>query len=123
MTFANEVHITGYVATEPKQSGRGPHRFRISHGGGQKKDGSRWPKQFFSVSVWDAKAVPVKGQRIELWGKLRHNEFTDKDGNKREGVEIVADRIHAEDPQAVSDTEPVTKNIHGLEVSDVDIPF
>jgi single-strand DNA-binding protein len=120
MKLINEIHLSGYVATEPKQSGRGPHRFRLSHGGGKKKDGSEWPRQFFSVSVWDTKAIPEKGQRIELWGKLRHNEFTDKDGNKRESVEIVADAIQVEDAQPVPD---VPKNVHGVAVTDEDIPF
>jgi single-stranded DNA-binding protein len=99
MKLINEIHVSGFVATEPQQSGRGPHRFRLSHGGGKKKDGSSWPTQFFSVSVWDDKIVPKKGQRIELWGKLRQNDYTDKNGNKRDSVEIVADAIQAENSE------------------------
>jgi single-stranded DNA-binding protein len=119
MTFANEVHISGYVATEPQQSGKGPHRFRLSHGGGQKKDGSRWPRQFYSVSVWDTKTVPDKGQRVELWGKLRQKQYTDKSGNKRESVEIIADSIQVEETEA----SDVPTNVHGVAVTDADIPF
>src|SRR5262249_30714037 len=102
MKLTNEVHISGFVATEPQQSGRGPHRFRLSHGGGEKKDGSRWPNQFFSVSVWDT-AVPGKGQRIELWGKLRQNDYTDKSGTRRENIEIIADAIQIEESDAAPD--------------------
>ncbi len=46
--------------------------------------------------MWDTKIVPTKGQRIELWGKLRHYGFTDKDANKRESVELVAEAIQIE---------------------------
>jgi single-stranded DNA-binding protein len=139
MKLINEVHVSGFVATEPQQSGRGPHRFRLSHGGGKKKDGSSWPTQFFSVSVWDDKIVPTKGQRVELWGKLRQNDYTDKNGNNRDSVEIVADAIQADEPAPLTPdftksgmtaarailapSKTTTKNAHGVEVSDDDIPF
>jgi single-stranded DNA-binding protein len=117
----NELHISGYVATEPEQKGRGPYRFRLSHGGGKKKDGTEWPRQFFSISVWDTKIVPKKSQRVELWGKLRQNEYTDKSGNKRESVEIVAETIESEEVQQTASGSMV--NAHGVTVDDSDIPF
>jgi single-stranded DNA-binding protein len=119
MTLANEVHITGKVATQPEQRGKGPIRFRLAHGGGGKgKDGSPWPTQFFTVITWHHSTVPAKGSRIEVWGKLREATWTAKDGTQRSAVEIVADAIQQEE-----EPEQTTSNIHGLRVTDADIPF
>jgi single-stranded DNA-binding protein len=74
--------------------------------------------------VWDTKIVPTKGQRIELWGKLRHYEFTDKDANKRESVELVAEAIQIEgQKEAKLPNSGTMVNLHGVTVSDADIPF
>jgi len=126
MKFINEVHISGFVATEPQQSGRGPHHFRLCHGGGKKKDGTEWPRQFFTVTVWDAKLVPQKGARVEIWGKLRQNEYVDKNGNKRGSVELVAESIlDGEGPKPTNGTA-IAKAIlapAGKEALGDDIPF
>jgi len=147
----NEIHICGRVATEPSRSGKGPFKFRIGHGGGGKrKDGSPWPVQWFSVACWSETAMEgvVKGARVELFGKLRDSTYTTQDGTVKYGTEIVADAIVTETketaqppltPNQTARTDgaaaarailkPVEKldsqpgNIHGLEVSDADIPF
>jgi single-stranded DNA-binding protein len=112
MKLTNEVHITGFVCTEPQQSGRGPYRFRLSHGGGKKKDGTEWPTQFFSVIVWDTAQVPKKGDRVELFGKLHMSEFRDKAGNDRTSIEIVAESILVEEHPLTPDV-----NRRGTEAS------
>lgn len=99
MSLVNEVRIFGRVATEPQQNGKGPFKFRLAHGGGSKrKDGTPWPTQWFSVSCWDAKVMAgiAKGDRVEIFGKLRDSSFTAQDGTKKYGVEIVADAIVVE---------------------------
>jgi single-stranded DNA-binding protein len=144
----NEVHISGRVATNPTQQGRGPTKFRVAHGGGGKrKDGTPWPTQWFSVSCWDTKAVEglTKGAGVELFGKLRDSTYTATDGTVKYGVEIVADSILIEGAEKqpapltpdmtktkggtavakaiLSPASPVEKNIHGVEVTDADIPW
>ena len=96
MKLINEVHISGKVATEPKQFGKGPSKFRIGHwGGGKKKNGDPWPVQWFSVSCWDAKLLEgvVKGASVELFEKLRDASYTAKDGTQKSAVEAVAEAI------------------------------
>jgi single-stranded DNA-binding protein len=123
--LVNEIHLSGVVATEPKQFSAGPIKFRLAHGGGGKrKDGTPWPTQFFSVSVWDKGIVEglAKGARVDLFGKLRHNQFTDKQGNHRETVEIVADTISLKE-SGEKLPAPITPNYHGVGVTDEDVPF
>jgi len=124
MALVNEVHISGRVATDPKQFGKGPFKFRIGHGGGgQKKNGQPWPVQWFSVSCWDTKVIEgvVKGAPVEVFGKLRDASYVAKDGQQKSAVEIVADAIlvhEQEKPQP-----PITPNFHGQRITDDDIPF
>ena len=103
MPLTNEVHLNGKVATEPEKRGSGPIRFRLAHGGGGKrKDGTPWPTQFFSISVWDSALIEglTKGQRIEVFGTLRESTWTAQDGSKRSAIEIVADAIQSEENPA-----------------------
>lgn len=121
MKLINEVHISGRVATKPEQRGKGPFKFRIAHGGGgKKKNGEPWQVQWFSVSVWDAKLVEgvTKGVPVEIFGKLRDASYVGKDGQQKSAFEIVADSIQQEE-----EPKQTTSNIHGLEVTDADIPF
>ncbi len=64
----------------------------------------------------------LKGARVEIFGKLRDRRRTAKDGSKRQAVEIVADTIEAEEKDQPK-SQPATTNIHGLKVTDEDIPF
>lgn len=124
MPLINEVHITGRIATDPLQSGRGPTKFRLAHGGGGKrKDGTPWPVQFFSVAAWDKKQVEglTKGRRIEISGKLRDASYVAKDSTARSAVEIVAESIVAEPEEKAQ--PPLTPNVHGVVIEDSEIPF
>jgi single-strand DNA-binding protein len=127
MKLINELHISGRVGTEPEQKGNGPTRFRLAHGGGKRKDGSEWPTQWFSVVCWDAKAVADvrKGAFVEVWGKLRDATWTAKDGSKRAAVEIVAESIQVEEKPLTPayPAKGAVKNVHGVEVSDDDLPW
>ena len=119
----NTVHINGRIATDLAQHGKGPTKFRLAHGGGGKrKDGSSWPTQFFSVSVWNSALVEglAKGRSIEIHGKLRDASYI-KDGVARSAVEIVADSIVAEPEERP--LPPITPNLHGVPITDDDIPF
>ena len=136
MPLVNEINIAGRVATEPLQAGRGPYKFRLAHGGGgTRKDGTPWPTQWFSVACWDAKIMAgvAKGDKVEIFGKLRDSTYT-KDGTVRYGTELVADAIVPEASgtatksgtnaaRAILSPSSDTRNIHGQEITDEDIPF
>jgi single-stranded DNA-binding protein len=120
----NEIHISGTIATEPEARGRGPTKFRLAHGGGGKrKDGSPFSTAFFTIAVWDKTlaATLTKGARVECWGKLHDSSFL-KAGVMQYMTEIVSDSI-APQPRPVETQGTTTENIHGLAVSDMDVPF
>jgi single-stranded DNA-binding protein len=141
----NEVLISGRTATDPVQHGKGPTRFRLVHGGGGKRpDGTPRPTQFFSISVWDKALIEglSKGQRLEISGKLRDASYIGKDGVPRSATEITAESIRKEDEEAsqaplipdpagggtefarrLLSPPATTKNAHGVDITDEDIPF
>jgi single-stranded DNA-binding protein len=124
MPLINELRISGRVATEPTQQGKGPTKFRLAHGGGGKrKDGTPWPVQFFSVSVWHESCLEglAKGRNVEIFGKLRDASYVAKDGTVRSAVEIVAESIQVEASESVP--APITPNIHGVVIEDSEIPW
>jgi single-strand DNA-binding protein len=65
------------------------------------KDGSA-DADFFRVTAWEQTARYIndylgKGRLISVDGRLETRKFTDKDGNAREVVVVVADNVNALD--------------------------
>lgn len=57
---------------------------------------------FFRVNAWDKSAEFVanylsKGRLVSVDGRLQSRKFTDRDGNNREVVEVVADNVQGLD--------------------------
>ena len=77
---------------------------------------------FFRVKAWGQTAKYVadyigRGRLVAVDGRLESRKYTDKDGNNREIVEIVADNINGldrpkedADPKGKSRTEPEAYN-------------
>ena len=97
---------------------------------GEAQDITTW----FRVTLWGRQAETasqylVKGRSIYIEGRLRLEEYTDKDGNKRQSLEVNASDIHfignrGDEPHAgaskgsISDQQGRTNDL-----SDDDIPF
>jgi single-strand DNA-binding protein len=127
MKFINEVRIVGRACGDPEQKGKGPCRFRLAMGGGKSKTGKEYPTEFFSVICWDTKeaAKVSKSARLEISGRLHDSTWTDKNGVRHYGTDIVADSIIAADatnPEEGQPSQPAA-NIHGVETSNEDVPF
>jgi len=65
------------------------------------KDGSA-DADFFRVTAWESTARFIseylgKGRLISVDGRLETRKFTDKEGNAREVVYVVADNVHSLD--------------------------
>lgn len=73
---------------------------------------------FFRVSAWGQTAEFVanyltKGRLVAVDGRLQSRKFTDKDGNNREVVEIVADNVQGLDrPRDDAGGAPATAAVH-----------
>jgi single-strand DNA-binding protein len=73
-------------------------RFSIAVKRDLKDESGEYVTDFFNVVAWRKTAEFIskyfkKGSRIAISGKLQQNIYTDKDGNERTSVEIVAEDI------------------------------
>lgn len=70
------------------------------------KDGER-EADFFDVVAWRGLGENVsrycrKGSKVGVRGRLRNRSYTDKDGNRRTAIEIVADDVEFLDSRSAS---------------------
>lgn len=97
----NTAVIMGRLTADPElrqtQSGISVTRFSVAVERPYSKDGER-QTDFLDVVAWRNTAdfvcrYFVKGQMIALSGSIQTRAYTDRDGNKRKSVEIVADGV------------------------------
>jgi len=143
----NRINILGNITKdiELKETGSGIKytRFNIAVNRNYKNENGEYDTDFFNVIAWRKTAELIseyfgKGSRIAISGKLQNNNYTDKDGNERTSVEIVAEDIDFIDKKkdTEANTEPTEKpkveesneDIYAefgdsIEVSDSDIAF
>lgn len=98
----NSVIMTGRMAAEPElkttQSGVNVTSFRIAVTRNYKVN-DEYLSDFFTVVAWRNTAEFTakhfkKGDTLTVQGRAEVHKFTDKDGNNREMVEIIADSVY-----------------------------
>jgi single-strand DNA-binding protein len=150
----NRVVISGNLTRDPDlrslSTGNSVCSLRIAVNTRRKENGEWVDKpNYFSVTVWGAQGENCnrflsKGRPVAIDGRLEWREWTDKEGNKRESVEIVADTVqflggpqensggyngggngfapHSDVPADTSDFQPVGAR-NSAPPADDDIPF
>ena len=101
----NVVVITGNLTSDPElrstQGGTSICKLRVAVNT-QRKDGQtgEWVEKpnYFDVTVWGAQGENCanylsKGRPVAVQGRLDWREWEDKEGNKRQGVEIIANSV------------------------------
>ena len=101
----NRVIITGNLTRDPETrstgSGSTVCSLRVACNGRRRNPQTQdWEDapNYFDVSVWGAQVENCqrylsKGRGIAVDGRLQWREWTDKEGNKRQSVDIVADSV------------------------------
>jgi single-strand DNA-binding protein len=104
-TNINRVVMTGNLTRDPElrslQSGLSVCSLRIASNTRRKDNSSgEWVDKpnFFDVTVWGAQGENcarylAKGRPVALDGRLEWREWEDKDGNKRQSIDIIADSV------------------------------
>ncbi|MEX2193810.1 MAG: single-stranded DNA-binding protein [Thermoleophilaceae bacterium] len=99
----NRVVVTGNLTRDPElrnTSGGTPVcSLRIAVNT-RRKSGDEWVEKpnYFDVTVWGKQGENCatyleKGRPVAIDGRLEWREFDDREGNKRQAVEIVADSV------------------------------
>ena len=101
----NRVIITGNLTRDPElrslPSGNSVCSLRVACNGRRRNPSTQeWEDQpnYFDVTVWGAQGENCsrflsKGRPIAVDGRLQWREWTDKEGQKRQSVDIVADSV------------------------------
>jgi len=145
----NRVVLTGNLTSDPElralPSGTPVCKLRLAVNT-RRKDGAsgEWVDKpnYFDVTVWGAQGENcakylAKGRPVAVDGRLEWREWQDKDGNKRQSVDIIADTVQflasaprddgprADVPADLSDYEPAPVPVPGgnAPTADDDIPF
>lgn len=105
MQNINRAIITGNLTADPVldtlPSGTTVCNLRVAVNGRKKdKISGEWvdDPNFFNVAVWNAQGENAakylaKGRPVAIDGRLNWHEWQDKDGNKRQSVDIIADSV------------------------------
>ena len=101
----NRVVLTGNLTRDPElralSSGNSVCSLRLACNGRRKNNQTdQWEDvpNYFDITVWGAQGENChrylsKGRPVAIDGRLQWREFTDKDGNKRQAVDIVAESV------------------------------
>jgi single-strand DNA-binding protein len=102
----NRVVLTGNLTRDPEvrtlpSSGNTLCSLRIACNGRRKNNETgQWEDQpnYFDVTVWGAQGENCgkylsKGRPVAIDGRLQWREWTDKEGNKRQSVDIIAESV------------------------------
>jgi single-strand DNA-binding protein len=134
----NRVTVTGNLTADPVlnslPSGTSVCDLRIAVNGRRKdSESGQWVDKpnFFNVKVWgsqgeNAAKYLAKGRPVAIDGRLDWREWQDKEGNKRQTVDIIADTVQflggrKDDDQGVSDSGAA--DVAPSAPAEDDIPF
>lgn len=97
---------------------------------GETQDFTTW----FRVTLWGRQAETAsqyltKGRQVYIEGRLRLEEYTDREGNKRQSLEVTATDLHfigsnrGDEATGVHKTATTEQQSNEQDLSDDDIPF
>lgn len=98
----NKVTLTGRITAKPELRHTGSNipytRFSIAVNRTFNNANGERETDFFNVIAWRRSAENVcqyldKGSLIGVEGRLQSGNYTDKDGNKRTSIDVVADNV------------------------------
>lgn len=100
----NRVTITGNLTADPELRSTGGGTavcsLRVAVNGRRKDQSGNWVDKpnYFNVTVWGAQGENAntylsKGRPVAIDGRLDWREWEDKEGNKRQTIEIIADTV------------------------------
>lgn len=130
----NHVTIMGRFAADPElrrtNSGKAVTSFRLAVSRPKRDDGADW----IDCVAWEGRAETIcnyftKGKLIVVQGRLTNRAWTDKDGNKRNAVEVIVSDFDfcGRDGGATNDQTTVGSQAPGnyeiIDGDDEELPF
>ena len=130
----NKVMLIGRLTAKPELRYTGANlpytRFSVAINRTYTNNQGQRETDFINVVVWRKQAENVcnfldKGSLVSIEGRLQTNNFTDKDGNKRYSMDVVADNVQFLESKNArqNQSEPTPDDYQDapITVNDVDI--
>lgn len=128
----NHVTLLGRLANTPEPrsttSGTSVTSFDLAVNVPTKKENV--PADFIPIVCWDKKADFAcahleKGRQVVVEGRISTRKYTDKDGNNRKAVEVIASNIYFADSNRTGETAQSAPEFPAdyTDVTDDDLPF
>ena len=103
-TNINRVILTGNLTRDPElralPSGTSVCELRVAVNSSRKDETGNWVDKpnYFDVKVWGRQGETAsqylsKGRPVAIDGRLDWREWEDKSGNKRQSIDVIADRV------------------------------
>jgi single-strand DNA-binding protein len=103
-TLRNRVQLIGNLGNDPEiiqtESGKKIAKFNIAtnevfkNGDGERETNTEWHRVVcFGKTAEIVENYISKGREVAIEGKLTHNSWEDKDGNKRYSTEVVCNEL------------------------------
>lgn len=131
----NKIFLIGNLTADPVKTNSGETticRFSIAVNRRFTRADAERTVDFFRITVFgksgdNCATYLAKGRKVAVTGRLEISDYTDKDGNKRQGVDVIADEVEFLTPKGEGgDYTPPSGggNRDKLEpVSDDSLPF
>ena len=100
----NKVELNGFIGINPEvktlENGKTYTRFSLATSESYKDKNGTWVEDttWHNVVVWNSKTITAteglkKGSRVQIVGKLKNRQYTDKQGVVKYITEIVANQL------------------------------
>ena len=131
----NTVNLVGRLTRDPEQRGGGAVTSMRLAFTTREKQGDEWADKsnFVDVTAFGRTGDTVfqyctKGRRVGVTGRLSWREWDDKDGNKRQSIEVIANDVYFLDSASGTEqrsTPDLPADTTGMRAKpdDTDVPF
>lgn len=135
----NNVCLMGRLTADPElkhtESGTPVCSFTLAIQRNYAPSGQERQSDFIDIVTWQKTAEFVtkyfdKGQLVAIEGSIQTRSYTDREGNKRKAVEVLANSVHFAEKrnaepnrQAAQNNGDYNNNADFEEVTDDDLPF
>lgn len=135
----NNVCLMGRLTATPElrhtESGTPVCGFTLATQRNYAPSGQERQSDFIDIVAWQKTAEFVtryfsKGQLVAVEGSIQTRSYTDREGNKRKAVEVLANSVHFAEKRNAEQDRPAAQNSGGYnsnadfeEISDDDLPF
>ena len=113
----NLIYLIGRLTKDPEkvklENGKTVTTINVAVNRNYKNEEGLYETDYIDCTLWNGIAESTceftrKGDLVGIKGRIQNNNYVDKDGNKKYGYEIIADKVSFLSTKKVNETETET---------------